>query len=142
MATKSRINQLRNKARREKYQAKQNYKKRFPFKAASNMIQPDLASAFNAAGKQIKENIDLNATTRQPTNEVPMTTAQERHLVHLNERFVLLNSTKYRKGQAKHGGDTEHGNLFECTVVALIDKAIDEAIDQVNYLLTLKDRVI
>ena len=49
--------------------------------------------------------------------------------------FNSLVDAKYRKGQAEHGGD-----LFKKTKLELIDFTIDEAIDQVVYLLTLKDK--
>jgi hypothetical protein len=44
--------------------------------------------------------------------------------------------TKYRAGQAEHGGD-----LFRQTAVELCDAAILEAIDQVVYLFTLRDQL-
>lgn len=41
--------------------------------------------------------------------------------------------SKYLKGQEEHGG-----NLWDKTAEQLIDYAIDEAVDQVIYLITLK----
>lgn len=48
--------------------------------------------------------------------------------------FAKLCTQKYNKGQAEHGG-----KLW--TKKGLIDMAIDEAIDQVVYLLTLKAQI-
>ena len=66
----------------------------------------------------------LNAT-------IEMTPEQEKHLLDIKEAFTQLVDTKYRKGQAEHGG-----SLWDKR--GLIDMAIDEAIDQVTYLITLK----
>jgi hypothetical protein len=65
-----------------------------------------------------------------------MTPAQEEHLRDIKESFSNLVDVKYRKGQAEHGGD-----LFKLTPIKLLDAAIDEAIDQVVYLLTLKEQI-
>ena len=64
-----------------------------------------------------------------------MTTQQEEHLEIIKIKFLNLVDTKYRKGQAEHGG-----NLFDSQPNYLLDNAIDEAIDMVVYLLTLKDQ--
>lgn len=66
-----------------------------------------------------------------------MTEAQERHLHEIKTEFVRLVDSKYRKGQAEHGGD-----LFKLSDLKLIECAIDEAIDQVVYLLTLRQNMI
>jgi hypothetical protein len=65
-----------------------------------------------------------------------MTEAQEAHLKGIKYHFEMLVDEKYRKGQREHGGD-----LFQQPVTALINMALDEAVDQVVYLLTLRDRV-
>lgn len=60
-------------------------------------------------------------------------------LVHANtvvEEFSTLMHAKYEKGAAEHGG-----NLWEKDEDWLLDQAIDEAIDQVVYLLTLKEKI-
>jgi hypothetical protein len=62
-----------------------------------------------------------------------MTTEQEAHLSSVQNAFYKRCDTKYRKGQAEHGGD-----LFTRTPLELLDMAIDEAVDQVVYLITLK----
>ncbi len=44
---------------------------------------------------------------------------------------------KYEIGQKEHGG-----NLWEKDTLFLVDQAIDEAIDQVVYLTTLRDKLL
>lgn len=58
----------------------------------------------------------------------------DQHLLKIMTDFVRLASDKYQKGQAEHGG-----SLWEKK--GLIDMAIDEAIDQVIYLFTLKQQI-
>lgn len=64
----------------------------------------------------------------------PMSSDQEAHLFRITSKAVALINTKYRKGQAEHGGD-----LFAKS--GIIDMAIDEAVDMVVYLLTLKEQL-
>ncbi len=61
-----------------------------------------------------------------------MTNDQERHLQEIKDKFNVLVDSKYRKGAAEHGGD-----LQDMPIIELLDNAIDEAVDQVTYLLTL-----
>ena len=68
---------------------------------------------------------------------MPMTDEQEEHLEFIQDEFVDLVEDKYRKGQAEHGG-----NLFDMPTLDLVNNAIDEAIDQVVYLLTLKQKLL
>lgn len=63
-----------------------------------------------------------------------MTYEQELHLEHIKHSFCELADSKYRQGQAEHGGD-----LWKKK--GLIDQAIAEAIDQVEYLITLKQQI-
>jgi len=59
---------------------------------------------------------------------------EARHYDHLDDiisEFEELATEKYEKGQLEHGGQ-----LWQKE--GLIDMAIDEAIDQVIYLLTIK----
>jgi hypothetical protein len=63
-----------------------------------------------------------------------MTPEQEQHLESVKLNFMCAVDTKYRQGQISHGG-----NLWRKK--GLIDMAIDEAVDQVVYLLTLKDQI-
>jgi hypothetical protein len=56
------------------------------------------------------------------------------HLEDIIDEFTELATEKYEKGQLEHGGQ-----LWEKQ--GLIDMAIDEAIDQVIYLLTIKHQL-
>jgi hypothetical protein len=62
-----------------------------------------------------------------------MSPKQESHLEFIKKRFAELVDPKYRMGQHEHGGD-----LWRMGNEKLLDCAIEEAIDQVVYLLTLK----
>mgnify|MGYP007027865279 CR=1 FL=1 len=62
-----------------------------------------------------------------------MTREQEEHLQDIMEITVARMSRKYRLGQAEHGG-----NLTDMPVRDLIENSIDEAIDQLVYLITLR----
>lgn len=66
-----------------------------------------------------------------------MSDEQERNLEYVKTRFEALCDKKYRKGAEEHKGD-----LFEVDSLTLVDYAIDEAVDQVVYLLTLKRRML
>ena len=63
-----------------------------------------------------------------------MTNEQLFHLTKILKEFETLAWAKYEAGQAEHGGD-----LWK--KADLIDRAIEEAIDQVIYLLTLKQQI-
>lgn len=65
-----------------------------------------------------------------------MTDTQEAHLLEIKTECSALLDAKYRKGQEEHGGD-----LFKMDPSELLANAIDEAIDQVVYLLTLRKRL-
>lgn len=65
-----------------------------------------------------------------------MTPEQEQHLEEILVKFADLTVKKYKKGQEEHGG-----NLWEKDTLFLLDAAIDEAIDQVVYLLTLRRKL-
>lgn len=65
-----------------------------------------------------------------------MSDAQENHLDEIKTKFRILVDAKYRKGQLEHGGD-----LFEKDGVKLLDCAIDEVIDLVVYLFTLRAKI-
>lgn len=66
-----------------------------------------------------------------------MTPEQEQHLDRIQRVFSLIVSGKYRKGQSEHGG-----NLWDVSAERLIEMAIEEAIDQVTYLVTLRDKLV
>jgi hypothetical protein len=59
------------------------------------------------------------------------------HLESIKKRFDGLVDGKYRRGAASHGGD-----LLHLKPVAVLDMAIDEAVDQVVYLLTLRELLL
>lgn len=65
-----------------------------------------------------------------------MTPEQEEHLARIKNEFDNLVDDKYRKGQAEHGG-----NLTDVEIPKLVQFALDEAIDQVVYLLTIKNKL-
>ena len=58
---------------------------------------------------------------------------QELHLQRIKDQFLQFVDIKYSRGQAEHGGQLWLNP-------SLLDNAIDEAIDQVVYLLTLKEQ--
>jgi hypothetical protein len=60
-----------------------------------------------------------------------MSPEQEQHLKLIIGTFSKSMDAKYRKGQQEHGGDLWRKK-------GLIDMAIEEALDQVCYLVTLK----
>lgn len=63
-----------------------------------------------------------------------MTSEHNKHLTSILESFNNDAIKKYTKGAEQHGG-----NLWEKK--DLIDKAIEEALDQVIYLYTLKQQI-
>lgn len=65
-----------------------------------------------------------------------MTEQQEKHLSRILEMASTKIEIKYRRGQAER-----EGNLFDLNQYQLLESAIDEAIDQVVYLLTLRDKL-
>lgn len=62
-----------------------------------------------------------------------MTDDQESHLASIKDAFAKRVDDKYRAGQLEHGG-----NLYDLSALDLINMAIDEAVDQIAYLVTLK----
>ncbi len=63
-----------------------------------------------------------------------MTPEHEAHLAHLKAEFTADIDAKYRAGQEHHGG-----NIWEKK--GMLANAIEEAIDQVVYLYTLRDQL-
>lgn len=62
-----------------------------------------------------------------------MTALHEAHLARILNTFTQDARAKYAKGQREHGG-----NLWETP--GILDHAIEEAIDLVVYLYTLKEQ--
>ncbi len=65
-----------------------------------------------------------------------MSPAQEDHLARVKQEFLALVDAKYRAGAREHGGE-----LLEVPDLAILDFAIEEAVDQVVYLLSLKEKL-
>ena len=65
-----------------------------------------------------------------------MNPAQEAHLALLKAEFVTLVAVKYRAGAAEHGSE-----LLALPELRILDLAIEEAVDQVVYLLSLKQKL-
>jgi hypothetical protein len=61
---------------------------------------------------------------------------QENHLESIKKEFNKLVDPKYRKGVQEHGG-----NLWQMDRESLLNCAIEEAIDQVVYLITLRQQL-
>lgn len=66
-----------------------------------------------------------------------MTPDQISHLASLLDRFASLTSAKYEKGAEEHTG-----NVWDASLLTLIDNAIEESIDQFVYLMTIRDKVV
>ena len=65
-----------------------------------------------------------------------MTPLQEQHLAELKVKVNVLLDSKYRAGQATHGG-----NLFDMSVSQLLMEALNETIDQATYIITALDKI-
>ena len=65
-----------------------------------------------------------------------MTRSQESHLARVKGEFVALVDAKYRAGAAEHGGE-----LLALPDLTVLDLAIEEAVDQVVYLLSLREKL-
>lgn len=63
-----------------------------------------------------------------------MTHEQESHLDRIKTQALAMIDSKYRRGQAEHGGNIWDQNKN------LLDNAIEEAIDMVVYLLSEKEK--
>ena len=66
-----------------------------------------------------------------------MTQEHKQHIKWISEQFNFMMSHKYEKGVKEYGG-----HLNDCDPLTLADYALDEAIDQVVYLITLRDKLI
>lgn len=76
--------------------------------------------------------LKLEETTTAP--RIPQ--AAENHLQKVKAETLRMIDSKYRKGQIEHGGV-----LPLLTTKQLVNEAIEEAIDQVIYLLTIRDQI-
>ncbi len=66
-----------------------------------------------------------------------MTDEQSEHLASIQLEFNRLVQAKYEAGAKEHGSTLSR----DYTAEQLLDMAIEEAIDQVTYLLTLKHKL-
>ena len=66
-----------------------------------------------------------------------MTQTQEARLARVKAEFIALVDAKYRAGAAEHGGE-----LLALPDLSILDLAIEEAVDQVAYLLSLKEKLV
>lgn len=64
-----------------------------------------------------------------------MSDGQEEHLARIKTKFVELVDSKYRAGAAEHGSD-----LLDMTMLKMIDSSIEEAVDLVTYLFSLREK--
>ena len=65
-----------------------------------------------------------------------MTPEQKAHLSYILSQALNRIDVKYHKGAKEHGGV-----LSDMSKEDLLDNAIDEAVDQLTYLLTLKQKL-
>lgn len=65
-----------------------------------------------------------------------MSPDQQQHAHELARQFEVRMLYKYTKGATEHGG-----NLWEMNLKNLLENALDEAIDQVVYILTALEKV-
>jgi len=70
----------------------------------------------------------------KPNNE--MTEAHERHLEQIKLAACDLLDRKYRAGQKTHGG-----SLWSMPAARQVENAIEEATDQLTYLLSLRQNM-
>jgi hypothetical protein len=65
-----------------------------------------------------------------------MNKRQEQHLDDILQYLVVHLSAKYTAGAREH-----KGTLLDMSPLELIDNAIDEALDQITYLVSLRMKV-
>lgn len=68
---------------------------------------------------------------------MPLTPEQRTHLQDVINTFNNRVTAKYKAGVEEHGG-----NLWDNDSLRLIEMAIDEAVDQVVYLTTLRQKLV
>jgi hypothetical protein len=69
-----------------------------------------------------------------------MTASQESHLARIKTEFTALVDAKYRQGAVEHSSKQED-ELLQVPALRILDHAIDETIDLVAYLLSLKEKL-
>jgi hypothetical protein len=73
----------------------------------------------------------------EKTSEKHFTNKHELHLATLQMAAVESMEKKYRKGVEEHGGT----KLWEMPTASLVEEAINEATDQLTYLLSLRQQM-
>lgn len=79
----------------------------------------------------------MKTIPRRTASGFAVTKQQRIHLIRLQTQFQLLSQRKYIKGAEEHGGF-----LGDNHPLKLLDMAIEEAIDQYIYLVTLRDQLV
>lgn len=67
---------------------------------------------------------------------VSMTERSAKHLDRLLDEAATRIRIKYTQGNLEHGGD-----LLDKGLIGLVDEAVNEAVDQLVYLLTLREKL-
>jgi hypothetical protein len=67
-----------------------------------------------------------------------MTQKELEHLISIKQQTADLIDNKFKLGAAEHAAD---GPLIDQSIENILDFAIAEAIDQITYLLTLKEKL-
>lgn len=65
-----------------------------------------------------------------------MTPEQEAHARGIGDEVRAILIAKYARGAKEHGG-----NLWEVPIMDMLDMAVEEAIDQCVYLITLRQKM-
>jgi hypothetical protein len=103
------------------------------------MDERELRQLEEARDRAIKAAKGLynSATAAGPIPVSTMTELQDKHLDWITDAIRNRIEVKYRQGQHEHGG-----NLWDIPVIGLVDNAIDEALDQLTYLITIKQLLL
>lgn len=67
---------------------------------------------------------------------MPLTNEQLEHIKEILEWFNTTMPPKYTKGAVEHGGD-----IRDLTPIVLVENALEEALDNIVYLLTLREKL-
>lgn len=92
----------------------------------------------NDKGQQVtmRDGSETSVAFLFSVNNPHLTPDQLNHINSIGKEFCFEMMSKYVKGQKEHGG-----NLWDLPIDSLLNAAIEEAIDQVVYLLTLKRKL-
>ena len=84
----------------------------------------------------LRDRRDLRRIEMSPPANPFLTKEQLSHLTGIKEDFCSAVDLKYRAGAAEHGGD-----LLGKSPEELVEMALEEVLDLVVYVLTLRDRM-